>query len=78
MLDEKKIAENYDQGYQEGLAWPDAWENHGDPGGPYIYRGQNTPAMAAQTLAENKAWREGWKKGHEIKISTGRSNPKRK
>jgi hypothetical protein len=77
MLDEKKIAEKWDDGYRNGINWPDAWETHAEPGGPYIYgTGHNSnKALHEQSKAENAAWREGWKKGHYVKISTGRKNP---
>jgi hypothetical protein len=77
MLDEKKIAEKWDEGYKCGITWPDAWETHGTPGGPFVCRAMSNKAMHEQDLAENKAWREGWAKGHYVKVSTGRSNPER-
>lgn len=28
---------SYDDGYECGLTWPDIWETHGKPGGPYVF-----------------------------------------
>jgi len=92
----------YLEGYNVGLTWPDAWDKHGEPGGPWVYldrgcydcgnsrtgRGagrdrrtsprftcKEARAFSAQSQAENRAWRDGWKRGYAEKKRTGRSNP---
>ncbi len=70
-MDQAKIDEQYRTGFKMGLGWPDAWESHGKPGGPFVSRGRDNQ----QDLAENKAWLDGWAKGHADKISVGLVNP---
>jgi hypothetical protein len=66
----------YVAGYARGLSWPDAWEVHAEPGGPWvnvaIYSGNPTidaerEAAAELSRKENEAWRKGWAFGHHVK-----------
>lgn len=69
IVNEHAVRVQWDAGYKSGLEWPDIWETHGEPGGPFV--------LNEQTRAENKAWREAWRKGHDEKLRTKRSNPPR-
>ena len=74
----KETENAYNNGFYTGLNWPDAWTNHGKPGGPWIPSpGHNDKHRAAhaQAVAENKAWCEGWEAGQKEKVATGRNNP---
>lgn len=78
MLDEVGTDKSFNDGFNSGLNWPDAWMNHGKPGGPWIpSAGYDDKSRAANTLAraENKAWCAGWETGLAEKISTNRINP---
>ena len=77
VLDEQLIGAARKEGFENGLTWPDIWESHGTPGGPFVCGDFHTYAHA-QSAAENKAWREGWAVGHAEKLAQGRSNPPRK
>jgi len=64
--------ESYDKGFESGLLWPDAWENHGKPGGPYVYTADcwapRTHHIWAQaSRAAHQAWMKGWEDGHRSK-----------
>lgn len=59
---------NYNQGYERGLSWPDAWESHGKPGGPWVYSGRNAEE-SAKSRFENRVWRAGWEDGHKVKLN---------
>ena len=81
----------YEDGYTCGLTWPDKWETHGKPGGPYMYTYDGPryghilgtlsdlerKELAARTKMENGLWRDGWEEGHNRKLNEGRSNPLR-
>lgn len=75
-------SKKYDEGYETGLNWPDIWENHGKPGGPYIssnyIQGQGW-RYNQKSREENQDWCRGWEDGHKEKLKTKRSNglPKR-
>lgn len=65
--------EAYAEGFQQGLNWPDRWESHGKPGGPWVYRGGNSQ-WRKHDEEINKAWCIGWAEGHAEKLRTGRKN----
>ncbi len=68
----------YEDGYKSGLNWPDAWMNHGEPGGPWVPRAGysvSSGAVHACAMAGNIQWRRGWADGLQEKIRSGRSNP---
>lgn len=72
------IEKAYQDGYQSGLNWPDAWMNHHEPGGPWVPSAgydAGSRAVKAQFAAENHAWKDGWKIGLAEKIVTKRVNP---
>lgn len=77
VVNEQKVAEKWNEGYQIGLTWPDIWDKHPEPGGPFIDGRSRNDGIREQSVAENKAWREGWRKGHADKLSSKRSNPPR-
>lgn len=61
----------YQEGYKEGLNWPDAWETHGEPGGPWIPgvgRTETSRLNHEQALRDNHDWVRGWKDGHAKKL----------
>lgn len=62
-----KVHAAYVEGYDRGLNWPDAWEGHPEPGGPW-FGGREFE----QLRDENKAWREGWREGHADKLATAK------
>jgi ribosome modulation factor len=79
-LDTNAIEQVRQDGYQSGLNWPDTWEDHPKPGGPWVNGGRYTEKerqMAAQSSAERQAWLEAWERGHADKLAQGRVNPKR-
>lgn len=60
--------EGYDEGFDRGLNWPDKWESHGEPGGPF--RGcSRFEALRKANLAYCDAWLRGWREGHEKKLA---------
>ena len=81
-----EILEAFEEGYQNGYWWPDQWQNHGRPGGPFIRacgkRGffrhdEKTCEMcenAAISSLSNLAWRTGWGIGNKKKIKESKSN----
>jgi hypothetical protein len=78
MVNESTVQSASADGFQSGLNWPDAWMNHGKPGGPWVpSRGYNDKEKAVyeQLSAERTAWLAGWAKGLAEKIATGRINP---
>jgi hypothetical protein len=82
MVDEHKVQGEFNCGLMTGLNWPDAWESHGKPGGPWVPSiGYSTDpkwiATCQQAAAERKAWLAGWEEGHNEKIVTNRVNPMR-
>ena len=65
----------YDEGYERGLNWPDKWESHGKPGGPwiksdYVPWSEGNPGWRynKKSLQENRDWCRGWEDGHNEKI----------
>ena len=68
----KTAKESYVEGFESGFLWPDAWEDHGKPGGPWVYSGQsNDPANITwhkASKAANQAWCKGWEDGHKSKL----------
>lgn len=69
--EERKIDEGFLEGYKNGLTWPDAWEKHGNPGGPWVSAGDLVSSKV------NSAWKRGWRLGHAHKLERGISNPLR-
>lgn len=63
-MGELSIKQKWVEGYECGLSWPDAWDGHPEPGGPFV----SHTKYASQSAAENRAWREGWRKGHFEKL----------
>jgi hypothetical protein len=70
-----KCIEQYINGYETGLNWPDKWESNKNPGGPWVYGYDKWDikhypeyvAKAKQSSEENRVWKIGWKQGHEEK-----------
>ena len=60
-LDHEKVKASAEEGFQCGMEWRIEWINS-TPGGPWVYTGANGQ-KAAQSDAENKAWREAWHQG---------------
>lgn len=52
---------NVVEGYNKGLNWPEEWENHGPPGGPW--------ARDARGELLSDLWRFGWRAGHQDKLN---------
>lgn len=77
-LDQIAIDQTYMTGYQRGLSWPDAWDSHAAPGGPFVYNDFRHPLESAQSRAENDAWCRGWRQGHVDKLLLGRKNTEEK
>lgn len=75
---EPGVDDAYADGYKRGLEWPDAWETHGKPGGPWVYSALDSgdaveyarrQAEAALSRRTNEAWRGGWARGHGLKLA---------
>ncbi len=72
---------SYLDGYKTGLEWPDKWDKHAPPGGPWVYTakawetGQKYLNKAKISRMENEFWRKGWVAGFSEKKRTRRSNP---
>ena len=64
-IDQAAVDRAREDGYASGLAWKDS--QNWTPGGPWIYRGMNKQ-LNAQSVAENKAWREGWAAGNAKRL----------
>lgn len=67
--------ESYQAGFKCGLEWPDAWEAHGQPGGPWVHTGRKGVGdpyaeHAWATRRNNVAWRKGWDEGHVKKLAS--------
>lgn len=60
-LDIDKVVKSAIEGYVKGRNWPDEWESHGPPGGPWVH---DDPSQLY-----NDIWRFGWRKGHECKLA---------
>ena len=61
----------YDEGFQSGLTWKDAWEGS-IPGGPWVpslgYRNDAAwVAIHEKAAAERSDWLIGWEAGHAAK-----------
>lgn len=67
----------YQQGFTTGYYWPDKWEEHGNPGGPWVYtdicRTPKFPRWAKRSRVINEQWRLGWEDGHKKKLKEKQS-----
>jgi hypothetical protein len=61
-----QIEDAFMEGFRSGLFWPDQWETHGKPGGPFV--------CDDQSRKENDAWRKGWEYGHHCKLNGKKPN----
>lgn len=71
----KEILKAYEDGQRNGYWWPDEWQTHGHPDGPYVSKclQANRPThdernceiceAAALSAMKNLAWRTGWSIG---------------
>lgn len=71
--DEELTVAVFMDGYNTGLTWPDKWESHGRPGGPWVC-GPTRPDPTPEQLERyrfsrlmNETWRRGWRWGHAAK-----------